>query len=87
MSRVSREMLNMIYYFNEDFILDVRDDRFEQIPIVRRTIIVEPVPAPPTSTIVVKPKTKVIADVHVSGQDVSNKSNPKGAAGRNIKKK
>ena len=36
-------------------VLDVRDDREEQIPVVRRTIIVEPYPATPNTQIMLKP--------------------------------
>lgn len=37
--------------------LDVRDDRDEQIPVVRRTIIVEPYPATPNTQVLLKPNT------------------------------
>jgi hypothetical protein len=45
--------------------LDVRDDRLEQIPVVRRTIIVEPYPAPPSSQITITPRTNMNGDNHL----------------------
>ena len=49
--------------------LDVADDRLEQVPVVRRTIIVEPYPASPTSKVVVKPKD-------TSGKKTKKKKKP-----------
>ena len=48
------------------FHLDVRDPRLEQIPVVRRTIIVEPYPAEPTAQIVVKPQSNMIGKVRLN---------------------
>ena len=47
-------------------LLDVRDNRLEQIPVVRRTIIVEPYPAEPTAQIVVKPQSNMVGKVHLN---------------------
>ncbi|CAF1576651.1 unnamed protein product [Rotaria magnacalcarata] len=44
---------------------NLADRRLEQIPVIRRTIIVEPYPAQPTSQIVVKPRTDMIGKVRL----------------------
>jgi hypothetical protein len=51
-----------------DFIslLDVRDNRLEPFPVVRRTIIVEPYPAEPTSQILVKPQSNMTGKIRSS---------------------
>lgn len=48
------------------FLVDVRDPRLEQIPVVRRTIIVEPYPAEPTAQIVVKPQSNMVGKVRLN---------------------
>jgi len=50
------------------FLLDVRDNRLEQIPVVRRTVIVEPYPAEPSSQIILKPQSGTTEKIH-SGQN------------------
>ncbi|CAF1254031.1 unnamed protein product [Rotaria sordida] len=44
---------------------NIADKRLEQIPVVRRTIIVEPYPAQPSSQIIVKPRTDMIGKVRL----------------------
>ncbi|CAF4345190.1 unnamed protein product [Rotaria sp. Silwood2] len=44
---------------------NLADKRLEQIPIVRRTIIVEPYPAQPTSQIIVKPRSDMIGKIRL----------------------
>ncbi len=53
-------------------LLDVRDNRLEQIPVVRRTIIVEPYPAEPTSQIIVKPQSNMTGKVRLSKNERLN---------------
>lgn len=45
---------------------DEPDNRLNKIPVVRRTIIVEPYPAQPTSQIIVKPRSDMIGKVTLS---------------------
>jgi hypothetical protein len=52
-----------LHFFN--FLLDVRDNRLEQIPVVRRTIIVEPYPAEPSSQIVLKSQSDMTGKNHL----------------------
>jgi len=47
------------------FLLDVRDNLLEQIPVVRRTIIVEPYPAEPSSQIHVKPQSNLTGKIRL----------------------
>jgi hypothetical protein len=55
--------------------VDVRDDRLEQIPVVRRTIIVEPYPAEPTSRITVKPRTDTTGKIRLGKNEKKNGDN------------
>ncbi len=59
MYRVCEVFFYMNYKNCFYFLLDVRDNRLEQIPVVRRTIIVEPYPAEPSSQILVKPQSNL----------------------------
>ncbi|CAF3244889.1 unnamed protein product [Rotaria socialis] len=45
---------------------NLADRRLEQIPVIRRTIIVEPYPAEPSSQIIVKPRADMIGKVRLS---------------------
>ncbi|CAF3696986.1 unnamed protein product [Rotaria sp. Silwood1] len=51
------------------------DRRLEQIPVIRRTIIVEPYPAQPTSQIIVKPRTDMIGKVRLEKNIQVNNNN------------
>jgi hypothetical protein len=50
----------------------VRDDRREQIPIIRRTIIVEPYPAQPSAQILVKPRSDMIGKIRLGKNNKSS---------------
>ncbi len=50
----------------------MRDDRREQIPIIRRTIIVEPYPAQPTAQILVKPRSDMIGKIRLGKNNKSS---------------
>lgn len=46
-------------------ILALAERRLEQIPVVRRTIIIEPYPAQPTSQIIVKPRADMVGKIRL----------------------
>lgn len=46
-------------------LIEVREKRIDQIPVVRRTIIVEPYPDHPSTQIVVKPKGNMVGKVRL----------------------
>jgi hypothetical protein len=62
-------MCQVCRFFNINYktcfysLLDVRDNRLEQIPVVRRTIIVEPYPSEPSSQILLKPQSDMTGKI------------------------